>query len=164
VTIPETANLLAGFVLAHAAWSISDLPEGELLVPLAIVETEAGRKVTRFEAETQEEAIEAGKAFVSEQQSTASTWALAREGQINTSTGKIDVLVVEAWGEGMNEPITYIQPFQPFSTGTFKILGPATPVVSGSILSQKQSEILLDALYRGVSTHDAVASLWASWQ
>ena len=164
MAIPETANLLAGFVLAHAAWSISDLPEGDFLVPLAIVETEAGRKLTRFEAETQEKAIDAGKAFVSEQQPTASAWALAREGQINTSTGKIDVLVVEAWGKGMNEPITYIQPFQPFASGTFKILGPAAPVVSGSILSPEQSEPLLDALYRGVSTHDQAASLWASWQ
>lgn len=164
MAIHEAASLLAGFVLAHATWNVSDLPEGDLLVPLAIVETKAGRNLTRFEAETQEQAIAAGKAFVSEQQSTASAWALAREGQMNTSTGKVDVLVVDAWAEGMSEPISYIQPFQPFATGSFKLLGPAIPVVSGSILSQEQSEPFLGALYRGVSTHDKAASLWASWQ
>lgn len=164
MAIPESASLLAGFVLAHAAWNVSDLPEGDLLVPLAIVETEAGRKLTRFEAETQEQAIAAGKTFVSEQQSTASAWSLAREGQMNTDTGKIDVLVIDAWAEGMSEPITYIQPFQPFATGIFKLLGPAVPVVSGSILSPEQSEPFLGVLYRGVSTHDKAASLWASWQ
>lgn len=36
--VPEATALLAGFVLAHAAWSVSDLPEGQLLVPLAMIE------------------------------------------------------------------------------------------------------------------------------
>lgn len=36
--VPEATALLAGFVFAHAAWSVSDLPEGQLLVPLAMIE------------------------------------------------------------------------------------------------------------------------------
>jgi len=52
--------LLAGSVLAHAAWSISDAPD--LLVPLAIVERNGQREVMRFEADTQPEAIAHGKA------------------------------------------------------------------------------------------------------
>lgn len=164
MAIPETVSLLAGFVLAHAAWSVSDLPEGDFLVPLAIVETGAERKLVRFEAETQEQAIAEGKAFVAKQQATVSAWALAREGQMNTSTGKVDVLVVDAWAKGMGEPITYIQPFQPFAVGSFKLLGPAVPVVSGSMLSPEESEPYLTILYRGVSTHGKAAGLWASWQ
>jgi len=35
---PDLAVLLAGFVLAHAVWSVADLPSGELLVPLAVIE------------------------------------------------------------------------------------------------------------------------------
>ena len=53
--IPESALLLAGFVWAHAAWSISDAPD--LLVPLAMVERNGQREIMRFEADTQEEAI-----------------------------------------------------------------------------------------------------------
>ena len=41
--MPESLFLLVGFVLAHAAWSVSDLPRGQLLVPLAIVEKHGER-------------------------------------------------------------------------------------------------------------------------
>jgi len=44
MSIPTIALRLAGFVLAHAAWSISDVPRGELLVPLAIVERQGQRQ------------------------------------------------------------------------------------------------------------------------
>jgi hypothetical protein len=164
MAVPEATTLLAGFVLAHAAWSVSDLSEGQLLVPLAMIEEGSERKLLRFEAETQEVAISKGKEFVQEQKAAASTWAFAREGQINTATGYVDILVVEAWSDGMAEPITYIQPFQPFASGTFKLLGPAVPVVGGSMLSPEASEPYLAVLYRGISSHGKAASLWASWQ
>lgn len=164
MALSESANLLAGFVLAHAAWSVSDLPQGDLLVPMAIVEIGEERKLVRFEAETQEQAIAQGKEFVARQQTSASAWALAREGQMNTGTGKIDVLVVDAWAKGMAEPMTYIQPFQPYASGSFKLLGPAMPVVAGSILSPEDSEPYLAVLYRGVSSHAKAASQWDSWQ
>jgi len=164
MAVPEAAALLAGFVLAHAAWSVSDLPEGQLLVPLAMIEESSERKLVRFEAETQEEAISKGKEFVLEQKAAASAWAFAREGQINTATGYVDILVVEAWSDAMDEPITYIQPFQPFASGAFKLLGPVVPVVGGSTLNSEASEPHLTLLYRGVSSHGKAASLWASWQ
>ena len=31
--VPAVAAILAGFVIAHAAWSISDLPNGDGFVP-----------------------------------------------------------------------------------------------------------------------------------
>ena len=34
--ISEAAAVLAGFVLDHAAWSLSNLPKDELLVPIAM--------------------------------------------------------------------------------------------------------------------------------
>jgi hypothetical protein len=83
---------------------------------------------------------------------------------MNTNTGEIDLLVVDAWTEGMNEPITFIQPFQPFAVGSFRLLGPAVPVVSDTMLSPEQSVPYLAILHRGISTHSNAASLWASWQ
>jgi len=62
---PDSVVLLAGFVLAHAAWSVSDLPKGELLVPLAVVETGGKRQLLRFEAQTQEQSIAEAKATLS---------------------------------------------------------------------------------------------------
>jgi hypothetical protein len=35
-TLPQPPLPLAGFALSHAAWSISDVPSGELLCPLVV--------------------------------------------------------------------------------------------------------------------------------
>jgi len=41
---------LAGFTLAHAAWSLSDTDDGEPLCPLAVIEQHDGaRRLVRFE-------------------------------------------------------------------------------------------------------------------
>src|SRR5689334_1387184 len=104
--IPESAVLLAGFVLAHAVWSVSDLPKGDLLVPLAIIEKNGQREVLRFEAETQAEAINEGKATLVKHQADADAWAFAREGQFKEDGKYVDVISVDAWAKGMAAPIT----------------------------------------------------------
>jgi hypothetical protein len=164
MTVPEAAILQAGFILGHAAWSISDLPAGDFLVPLALVESEAGQQLFRFEADTQDEAIADGEKFVAEKKESATVWAFAREGQVDTRNGPLDVLVVDAWAAGMREPITFIQPFQPYASGTFKLLGLAVPVIEGVMLDEAASEPYLEALYRGVSNHSKASELWPSWQ
>ena len=77
MNIIEAALLIVGFTLAHSAWSVSDLPEGELFVPLAIVESGGERKLLRFEAETQEAAISRGRP-TSPLSARASTGGLSR--------------------------------------------------------------------------------------
>ena len=63
-SLPQSALSLAGFTLAHAAWSLSDTHDGELLCPLAVLEQQDGtRRFMRFEADTQEHAIIAGPSF-----------------------------------------------------------------------------------------------------
>src|SRR6187551_2739418 len=122
MVVSESAGLLAGFVLGHAAWSVSDLPEGELLVPMAIVDNGGERRLVRFEAETQERAIAEAKKYVAEQQSALSSWALAREGQFNGGSGSVDVLVIDVWAREMKDAMSFVQPFQPFASGQFKLL------------------------------------------
>jgi len=99
--IPDSLILLAGFVLAHSAWSVSDLPKGEFLVPLAIVEKTSQRQLLRFEAQTQEQAIAEGKAALAQRQGQLDAWAFGREGLLSGGTGKVDVLTVDAWAKGM---------------------------------------------------------------
>ncbi len=50
------AVFLAGFTMAHAVRSVSDTPDDELLVPLAIVTRNGERQLMRFEADSQVEA------------------------------------------------------------------------------------------------------------
>lgn len=73
--VPESACILAGFVMAHAVWSQSDLPPGEAFVPLAIVEQSGERKLARFSAESAQSAVENGRTEL--RQASGSIWALA---------------------------------------------------------------------------------------
>jgi len=90
MAITELALLLAGFALAHTAWSISDAPD--LLVPLAIVERSGQRELMRFEAGTQQEAITRGKAHMHALTGEYDDWAFAREGLLNEHGRKTDVI------------------------------------------------------------------------
>ena len=64
--VPRSAALLAGEVLAHAVWSVSEAPEGEVLVPLAGTLHEGKVNLIRFVPEDLSEnvAVNNAQAFV----------------------------------------------------------------------------------------------------
>ena len=76
--IPDSVLLISGYVLAHAGYSVCDAEEGELLVPLAVVESDGQRDVLRFEADSQEEAISRAKRELTALKESADIWAFAR--------------------------------------------------------------------------------------
>jgi len=161
---PDSLILLAGFVLAHAAWSVSDLPKGELLVPLAVVEKNGQRQLLRFEAQTQAQAIAEGKTTLTNRQAELDAWAFGREGLMPDGTGKVDVLTVDAWAQGMARPITFVQRFSPYSSGTFRITGDAMFVVDGKVLEGTEAARLVSRLYDGVRQHPKAGQLWQGWR
>jgi hypothetical protein len=162
--IPESAILLAGFVLAHAAWSVSDIPKGELLVPLAVVEKNGQRQLLRFEAQTQEQAIAEGKATLAGRQREFDGWAFGREGLMPEAHSKVDVLTVDAWAAGMTRPITFVQRFSPSSSGAFRIKGAPIVVVDGKALEGAEAARLVKRLYDGVRQHPKAGHLWQEWR
>ncbi len=161
--IPDSVILTAGFALAHAAWSVSDLPAGELLTPLAIVERDNQRELLRFEADTQEEAIAKGKRTLENLKASVTAWAFVREGLFPIEGRKTDVLVIDGWSKGMSAPVAFIQPFQPFSSGEFKVLGQALAAIDGRLQEPEETQRLDTILYRGVSQHPKAGSLWSGW-
>ena|SRR6266446_8929025 len=163
MAIPESAVLLAGFVLAHAVWSVSDLPKGELLVPLAIIEKNGQRELLRFEAETQVQAIANGKATLAKRQGDADAWAFAREGQFKEEDKYVDVISVDVWAKGMPASITFVQPFQPCATGEFKLLGEAWAIIDGKVQTAAASNQLITQLNLGIQSHSKAAKLWPEW-
>jgi hypothetical protein len=163
--IPDAAALLAGFVLAHAAWSASDLPRGELVAPLAIVEQNGERELHRFEAPTQAEAVARGKKAMTDATARADAWAFAREGPFNREGQKVDMLVVDFWAKGMASPATIMQQFEPFTTGgRFKIIGEPLLVLDGQPQTDGAAQAVIARLREGIRSHPKVASLWDSWQ
>ena len=159
---PDSVVLLAGFVLAHAAWSVSDLPKGGL-VPLAVIETGGQRQLLRFEAQTQEQSIAEAKATLTKRQGQLDAWAFVREGLMPDGTGKVDVLTVDAWARGMTRPITFVQKFSPYSSGAFRIKGDAIVVVDGKLVEGAEAARLVKRLYEGVSQHPKAGQLWHGW-
>lgn len=164
MNIPEGGLLLAGFVLAHALWSVCDVPKGELLVPLAVIETKEGRHLHRFEANTQEEAIAKGKAYVNSLGPEVSTWAFAREGLMPEGTGKVDVISVDVWAKGMEKPITLIQRFEPYAKRQhFRVIGKPEVAINSVVQDSKTVQNIVDTVEKGVLGHSKVKPLWAEW-
>jgi hypothetical protein len=163
--VPDNALALGGFTLAHATWSVSDLPDSELLVPMAIFERGGQRELLRFEAETQEEAIVEGKRVVAEE-NDADAWAFAREGAMRTQAdGEAqDALVVDIWGRGMLNPLTIIQPFERYTKhGRFRVIGEMIFASSGQLVDSTSAEKVIEGIKEGIQQHSEVAELWHTW-
>ena len=158
---------LAGFTLAHAVWSVSDTATDELLCPLAVVEEGNDRRLLRFEAESQERAIQAGKTSMGEWQSAGSVFAFAREGQwrpegLDAETK--DVLTVDFWAPGMEAPQAVLQPFRRGDAAkAFRIAPRPLLVLEGRIISDDDARPAIDVILDGVQSHPAVAALWHTW-
>lgn len=165
MTIPGGALLLAGFVLAHAAWSVSDLSAGEHLIPLAVVESNGERKTLRFVADTQEEAITRGRAEVASRGAAVDAWAFASEGRIPDGDSQVDVLSVDVWAKGMESPVTIVQRFTPHASARgFRIVGEPMLIVGGVVQADAASRSAIESVLRGVQSHPKVAILWSSWK
>lgn len=165
---PLPALSLAGFALAHAAWSIADAEGDEMLRPLAVVENRDGaRRLRRFDADTQEQAIIAGKDAMHEASAEMAAWAFAREGAWRKMDGDKsgDVLAIDFWAIGMPDVATLIQPFNRASRGgRFRIGGVPTLVVGERLLSRDAADPFIEAIVAGVHAHVVVGKLWATWR
>ncbi len=160
--IPEPALILAGFVLAHSAWSISDA--ADLLVPLAVVQQNGNRELMRFEADTQEEAIAHGKAKMATLGDDVDCWAFAREGVFRETAEGIDVISVDIGGKDIKTRLAIIQRFQPYrNKKKFRLLGDPEVVIDGVLQEQRTSQEMLKIIRRGVLQHSKVAPLWEGW-
>jgi hypothetical protein len=162
--IPHPATDLAGLALAHALWSIHDVDDPEdVLCPLAFVTDGRQRELLRFEAGSQEEAIDAAHARLSDD-ATLVAWAFAREALMRTPTGPVDVVLVEAWSEGMEEPVVFAQPFAPATRGTFALVDASLVLVDGKPLPEEFATPVLERLRAGALSHDEAAAAWLEWQ
>ena len=164
-TISEAVAVLAGFVLAHAAWSISDLPNGEGFVPLAVVVMNGERHLQRFHAETPEAAAAKGRETMRAATSAADAWAFAHTAVTETRGNVKTAVYVEFWSKGMPAPAAVMQTYQPLTRDAkFKILGDPVVEVDGMPLASDAVVAVLRSIRKGVASHPKVAALWESWR
>jgi hypothetical protein len=165
MTIPDGVLLIAGYVLAHAAYSVSDLQSGELLIPLAVTQTGEEQEVVRFEAETQEEAIANAKLELEKLKASVDIYAFAREGSMKLEDGKeIDVITIDAWEKGLKHKVSVIQPYKPNNgNNEFKIMPGTMVVVDGETLEPEIENRFIEIVEEGITYHPIGAS-WSGWK
>lgn len=161
--VSESLVLFAGFVFAHAAWNISDLPKDELLVPIVMTERAGERELMRFEADTQAEAIANAKNWIAKNGSSVDAWVFARDGRMRSKGVLVDAISIEAKAKGMSDAVIFVQRYQPFSKGKFKLLGEPTVAVGSAVVSDTESKHLLAQLLKGVHTHPKAPEFWKEW-
>lgn len=161
--LPNDAVGLAGFTLAHAAWSVSDLPDGELLIPLAITAADGRLATQRFEDGAQAEAIARGRAAIEACRDDVDAWAFAREGVIREGANAVDVLTVSSGARGMSTTFDIVQRFRPFASGAFAVLGEVDVIVDRVKLVDGRADEIRRMVRAGVESHGKVAELWDGW-
>ena len=168
-TIPDDVLFRAGFVLAHAIWSVSDLEDGETLVPLGLAVTAGEQELIRFVAKSKrnEDAVAQAYEFFNEHGSEYDAWALACDVYIrdqDTDFNRTDAIKLEVWARDCHEAVAFIQRFLPFKSGRFKLLGEPSFIVDDVFQCGPTARKALEKLHEGVLSHPAVADLWESWQ
>ncbi len=163
--IPDFAALLAGLALAHGALVVSSLPEGELLVPVALTQRE-GEPFTMeaFEAPSQAEAVANGKAAMERLVTGDRAWALVRDGLLTEGDRKVDALVLDFWGPGMTSPMTLLQKYRPATSAEgFQLLGPVLVSIGGRIQTDSSARPLIIIVEDGIQQHPKAGAHWQSW-
>jgi hypothetical protein len=134
MTAPETALRLAGFALAHAAWSVED---GETLCTLAFVETAGERELARYEAPTIPDSLELAFEDLGRRLADGGHAALVFDGYATPEGGErtdaLLAIVLGAGGDRLGGVVLRYVPARrgrlPFRRGRqpFRLLGPAEP-------------------------------------
>ena len=154
-----TALKLAGYLLAHAVWVVSELEEGEAYVPQALCETTDGsRELFVFEAQTQAESVERGKQFLAERHAVFERCAFARDGQVNGEIGYVDVLILDIVEGPLPPKLTLIQPYRRFPE--FSLLGDELLLTDKGQLEASAADYAAEALRSGAIEHPGAVATW----
>jgi hypothetical protein len=151
----ETAEL-AGFIAAHAIWSVSD---GETLIPMLGSEDAAGeRKLTRFMTEKLEDGVAQGRKAMADDKRRSGRAAFAFDGYITLADGKTDAVFVEARDHASGQPFVIAIPYRhQKSKGGFAVYKPKLLEVPES---GADANALIEAFWRGVDSHEKAAPVW----
>ncbi len=160
----DDALRFGGLALSHAAWIASDLEEGQLICPIAMIEREDVREVIPFEAETQQEAVEQGLQKIREF-TDVDRWTFIREGLMTRqeSVPKVDVLRISSWSLGLDEPLTVVQRFSPNWPGPFGLIGSPIVAIHG-IVCEEPTQSRLRALVEGGARSHPQGEMWMKWR
>lgn len=152
------ASSLAGFLAAHAVWSISD---GEILIPIYGYASNSGERIMeRLAHEQLEDAVVAGKDMLESNPTNSLASVLIYDGRITLDIGKVDALIVEFRNYQEDKgAVTVALPYTPRTEGnTFAIHRPKIIEMSGHLKADTQS--IFESFFKGVDQHEKGSGIW----
>lgn len=156
-SMEETARL-AGFIAAHAIWSVAD---GETLVTMVGSEGADGqRKLDRLVTQPIEQSVTLGREQLLKNPQHVARAALAFDGYITLTDGKTDAVFIEAraYGNGDAMPFEIAVPYRNAkSAAGFAVYRPKLLKVPPDL---KNCDSLLNAFWAGVDSHAKAAEVW----
>ncbi len=161
----NSAIWFGGLVMAHAAWIVSDMEEGSLLCPFAMLQSGDDRWVIAFESESQHESVQQGKASLAEHSAAVDFWGFAHDGLLSYPgwvEKKVDVLTVSSWRRGLDEPIILRQRYVPNVQGRFRLLGSIEIAIHGMVAPEPAQTTLNSLAMSGVEDHPH-GDLYGTW-
>jgi hypothetical protein len=161
--IPTAALQLAGFLMAHAFWSVSDLPPGGQYQPQSLcMRSDGNRSLQTFEGATALDQDAKAKAFVA---GGADQWpdcAIARQVRVGTPSGEVDALVIDVVQYGSNV-MTVVQAFHP-GPQNFQLLGDELMMGDNGPLPPLPAAQAAAAMREGAGDHPGLGTKWSQWE
>lgn len=174
---------VAGFVLAEALWEASQAAgAGRAFEPLGGVVQDDQFQWVQFATESEEFSDAGTQAidYLIEHSDEYQAWAVAEDKLVvrisksdrkkfaanEISAGDLpvsDTVVVTAWEQGLEEPLTIQQVYEPKSSGRFRILGTPQFAMGGETLSEALSSSCIEPLRSGFMNNERAARDWESW-
>jgi len=141
---------LAGFALAHAAWSVED---GETLCTLAMVEVRGDRELVRYEADSITESVDLAQADLGRRLENGGYAALVVDGYATPEGGtRTDALIVELLGPSGRSMGRVVQPYHAAHRSRIPFVGRASgfailgkPMVSDDLDVPDAESVLLES-------------------
>ncbi len=154
----EQTAYLAGFIAAHAIWSVSD---GEILVTMIGSEGHDGqRKLDRLMTGRNDESVAHGRAQLLNNPQHVARAALAFDGYITLTDGKTDAVFIEAREYGTDDalPFEIAIPYRSAKApGGFAVYRPKVVKLPPGMTD---CDSLLEAFWHGVDAHTKGAEVW----
>ncbi|WP_078119464.1 hypothetical protein [Thiosocius teredinicola] len=154
------AAILAGYLAAHAVWSVSD---GETLIPIyGYLSGKGERVVERLAYHRLEQGVAARQERLNINLNGYSAAVLVFDGRINLDAGKKDALIVEFRSYGDTPGFVVVAvPYTPLSDHTdFAVHRPKVLDMSEHLRSDIHN--LLDSFFTGVDQHAKAAKIWSA--
>lgn len=148
--------------MAHSAAIGDSLAENNFMVPYVITINNGKRESMEFEAETQQQAVNAAEKKLPKLSRSVEAWSYSQDGLVTLDSGeKQDVFFFKVWVKGMSEPLEAYQMYQktPFKLeGNIQILNYS----ESGLLADKQDQFSV-GINEGIESHPTGSKKWESW-